>query len=136
MAVRQIFEFTTPDGKTPVSDFLHRLDLKFQIKIGQQLERLCDSTCPLQPPLIKAVRLDRYKGLYELRTRSKQTMTRIIFCFDSADNIILLHGFVKKQDRATNQALEVARARKLALASKEAFITRKTPQGGSYEKNT
>lgn len=123
METRQIFEFVTSEGKTPVSDFISRLDAKFQKKITYQLERLRNTDCPLQPPLVKAFRLDRYKGFYELRTRSKQTMTRIIFYFDPGDNIILLHGFVKKQDRATKQALETARARKLALASREAFIT-------------
>ncbi len=136
MATRQIFEYKDYEGKTPVSEFLHRLDSKFQTKIGQQLERLCDTDCPLQPPLVKAFRLDRYKGLYELRTRHKQTMTRIIFQFDSDNDIVLLHGFVKKQDRATNQALEVARARKLALASRDAFITRKKIQGGNHEETT
>lgn len=136
MSTRQIFEFTSLEGKIPVNDFLCRLDLKFQRKINMQLERICDMECPIQPPLVKAFRLDRYKGLYELRTRFKQTMTRIIFYFDADDNIILLHGFVKKQDRATNKALEVARARKLALASREAFITYRPRQGGSYEKTT
>lgn len=119
---RQIYEFITPEGKKPVSDFLVRLDAKFQKKISNQLCRLKDYDCPLQPPLVKAFRLDRYKGLYELRTRSKQTMTRIIFYFDSAENIVLLHGFIKKQQRATNTALETARARKLALASMDAYI--------------
>ncbi len=122
METRQIYEFITLEGKTPVSDFLSRLDAKFQKKINSQLCRLKEYDCPLQPPLVKAFRLDRYKGLYELRTRSKQTMTRIIFYFDSGDNIVLLHGFVKKQERATNIALETARARKLALASREAYI--------------
>ena len=119
---RQIYEFITPEGKKPVSDFLVRLDAEFQKKISNQICRLKDYDCPLQPPLVKAFRLDRYKGLYELRTRSKQTMTRIIFYFDSAENIVLLHGFIKKQQRATNTALETAMARKLALVSREAYI--------------
>lgn len=70
----------------------------------------------LGPPLVKAFRLDRYKGLYELRTRIKQ-MVRIIFFLDDDGSIVLLHGFIKNHDRATEQALELARARKHALAS-------------------
>ena len=119
---RQIYEFITPEGKMPVSDFFSRLDAKFQKKINYQLCRLREYDCPLRPPLVKVFRLDRYKGLYELRTRSKQTMTRIIFCFDLDGNIILLHGFVKKQERTTNSALETARVRKLSLTSREAYI--------------
>lgn len=135
MSVRQIFEFVTSEGKTPVRDFLNCLDGKFQNKIGAQMKRLSDPHCVLQPPLVKAFRLDRYKGLYELRTRSKQTMTRIIFYFDTDDNIVLLHGFVKNHRRATEQALETARARKLALAAGEAFTKHQDDlQGGNHEK--
>lgn len=130
MTTRQIFEFALPEEKKPVNDFICRLDGKTQRKIHVQLETLQRKDCPLQPPMVKAFRLDRYKGLYELRTRSKKIMTRIIFFLDPDDNIVLLHGFVKKQDRATNQALETARARRLALASGEAFASLRS-QGGS-----
>ena len=129
MKIRQIFEVVLPDEKYPVNDFICRLDRKTQNKIGAQLETLQRKDCLLQPPAVKVFRLDRYKGLYELRTRSKKAMTRIIFFFDSDDNVVLLHGFVKKQDRATNQALETARARKLALASGDAEVTLRS-QGG------
>lgn len=130
MKTRQIFEVVLPDDNCPVDDFICRLDDKTQKKIGVQLETLQRRDCPLQPPMVKAFRLDRYKGLYELRTRLKKIMIRIIFFFDPDDNIILLHGFVKKQDRATNQALETARARRLALASKDAEVILRS-QGGS-----
>lgn len=76
----------------------------------------------MQPPAVKAFRQVRYKGLLELRTRMNKAMTRIIFCFNG-DSIVLLHGFVKRQERETCQALETARARKLALASGEVTIT-------------
>lgn len=76
----------------------------------------------MQPPAVKAFRQVRHKGLFELRTRMNRTMTRIIFYFDDS-RIVLLHGFVKKQDRETDYALDMARARKLALASGEAKAT-------------
>lgn len=122
MKSRQIYEFITLDGKSPVGDFICCLDAKLQHKIEFQLSRLCSKDCPLHPPLVKSFRMDKYKGFYELRTRIKQTMTRIIFYFDPGDNIVLLHGFLKKQERSTNQALETARARKKALAVSEAYV--------------
>lgn len=75
------------------------------------------------PPMVKAFQQERHKGLFELRTRINKRMTRIIFCFDAENNVILLHGFVKKQERETVPALETARARKLALAGQEAGLT-------------
>ncbi len=52
-------------------------------------------------------------------------MTRIMFFFDDYDNIVLLHGFIKKQTKTTNTALETARARRLALVGREAYIAKR-----------
>ena len=106
-----------------MSAFLRTLDSKEKKKISVQLENLQYTDCPLKPPMVKAFRQERHKGLFELRTRINKRMTRIIFCFDDADNVILLHGFVKKQEQETVPALETARARKLALSAKEAGLT-------------
>ena len=122
MSGRTIFEIQLPGGNQPVSAFLHNLDDKTRAKIAVQLETLQRRDIPMQPPAVKAFRQVRHKGMFELRTRMNRTMIRIIFCFDDS-KIVLLHGFVKKQDRETTYALEMARVRKLALASGEVNIT-------------
>lgn len=114
-ANRKICSYIAPDGNAPVADFIRRLDIKLQKKIRMQLRQLENPSFSLQPPNVKAFRQSRYKGFYELRTRIRQAV-RIIFVVDSDGNIILLHGFVKNGNRATERALETARARKLALA--------------------
>lgn len=123
MKTRKIFEIVYPEDCRPVSAFLLGLDRKASKKIDVQLKTLQQRNCPLTPPMVKAFRQERHKGLFELRTRINKRMTRIIFCFDDADNVILLHGFVKKQEQETVPALETARARKLALSAKEAGLT-------------
>lgn len=115
-ANRKICSYIAPDGNAPVTDFVMRLDIKLQKKIRTQLRQLENPSFSLQPPNVKAFRQSRHKGFYELRTRIRQAV-RIIFVVDSDGNIILLHGFIKKSDRATEQSLETAGARKLALAS-------------------
>ena len=130
MATRRIFEITTAEGGLPVSAFLRTLDSKEKKKIAVQLECLRQKDCPLKPPMVKAFQQERHKGLFELRTRINKRMTRIIFCFDKAGNVVLLHGFVKKQGRETEPALETARARKLSLVSGEIRIT-EILQGGT-----
>ena len=123
MKTRKIFELIYPGDCRPVSAFLRTLDKKALKKIDVQLKTLQRKDCPLKPPMVKAFQQERHKGLFELRTRINKRMTRIIFCFDEEDNVILLHGFVKKQDRETVSALETARVRKLALAARDAGLT-------------
>lgn len=115
-ANRKICKYTEPGGTSPVSEFIRRLDWKLQKKILAQLKQLENPEFALQPPHIKAFRQSRHKGFFELRTRIRQAV-RIIFIVDEDGGIILLHGFIKKSDRATERALETARARQLALAS-------------------
>ena len=130
MKTRKIFEIITLEDSRPVSAFLRTLDSKEKKKISVQLETLQHKDCPLKPPMVKAFQQERHKGLFELRTRINKHMTRIIFCFDEEDNAILLHGFVKKQERETISALETARARKLALAYGDAEAS-EILQGGT-----
>ena len=130
MKTRKIFEIITPETSLPVSAFLRTLDSKEKKKISVQLENLQYTDCPLKPPMVKAFRQERHKGLFELRTRINKRMLRIIFCFDEEDNAILLHGFIKKQERETTPALETARSRKLTLATGDAGAT-EILQGGT-----
>lgn len=113
---RRICSYISPDGICPVEDFIYRQDEKMRKKVLSQLKQLQNSQFQLRSPSILAFRLDRYKGMYELRTRIRQ-MVRIIFYVNSDGDIILLHGFMKKCNRATEKALETARERKRSLAS-------------------
>ncbi len=133
MKKRLILEIPTIDNKHPISNFIDQVDNKIKTKIINQLTILQDYKYNLKPPLVKAFRQDKYKGLYELRTRINQTMTRIIFCIDNNNNIILLHGFVKKHNRSTRQALEIAKMRQLSLDSKK-FLHQIFHLGGKHEK--
>ena len=114
--IRKICKYVEQDGTSPVSDFIRRLDWKLQKKVMAQLKQLENPAFALQPPHIKAFRQSRHKGFYELRTRIRQAV-RIIFIVNEDGRIVLLPGFIKKNDRATERALETARARQLALAS-------------------
>ncbi len=122
---RKICNYTEPDGTSPVSDFIRRLDWKLKKKVLSQLKQLESPDFAFQPPHIKSFRQSRHKGFFELRTRIRQAV-RIIFVLDEDGGIILLHGFIKKSDRATERALEIARARQLALASGLAFTEKFT----------
>lgn len=117
----RILEYEHPKGACPVTEFIDDLEPKIREKTYSQLKRLQEMDCVLQPPLVKVFRVCRCKGLYELRICTSQ-MVRIMFYIHTDGSIVLLHGFVKKREKATDKALEVARARRLALASGDAHF--------------
>ena len=67
-----------------------------QQKIRTQIKVLTAPQCSFQPPLVKAFRLDRYKGFYELRIRLRQ-MVRIIFYINTEGAVSYTHLDVYKR---------------------------------------
>ena len=53
-------------------------------------------------------------GLYEVRTSVDGNIYRVFFCIIS-DAMVLLHGFMKKTQKAPKRELDVARARQKAV---------------------
>ena len=50
-------------------------------------------------------------GLYEVRTSlSSNRIVRVLFCIEG-NNMVLLHGFIKKTQKTPKQDLELAKAR-------------------------
>ena len=118
---RRILEYEHPSGACPVTAFVDSLDARTQEKIYRQLVRLQDVEHVLQPPMVKLFRTCRRKGLYELRICTGQAV-RLMFYIHSDGSIVLLYGFSKKKEQATDKAFEIAGARRLALASGKARI--------------
>ena len=50
-------------------------------------------------------------GLFELRTRSRSDIGRVLYFFLRGRRIVLLHGFIKKTQRTPPSELELARQR-------------------------
>ena len=109
-----IYEYVTIDRLLPVGSFVNGLDTKIKKKIFKQMEILENDKNPLREPHVKSFRTEKYKGLYELRTKIKKVV-RIVFYIDKDENIVLLHAFTKKHERATDKALGTAIFRVHAL---------------------
>lgn len=58
-------------------------------------------------------------GLYEIRVRSKNDIARIIYAFAKGQQIILLHGFVKKTQKTPLKELVIAKQRLKQLQGEE-----------------
>jgi phage-related protein len=50
-------------------------------------------------------------GLFELRPKGKEGITRMFYCFVVNQRIIILHAFVKKNQETREQDLRTARKR-------------------------
>jgi phage-related protein len=51
------------------------------------------------------------KGLFELRLTAAEGIARVLYCTGAGRQIVILHHFVKKTEKAPPRELEIARAR-------------------------
>lgn len=57
------------------------------------------------------------KGLFELRTKSKEGIARVFFCLRANPAILMLHAFIKKSNKTPVKELKIARSRYLEVVS-------------------
>ena len=97
--------FRTGSGMEPVRKWLQELPPPCKKAIGEDIKTV-QFGWPLGMPLVEKIE----PGLWEVRTRLKDGIARILFTVDGP-HMILLHGFIKKSRRIPLQELETARAR-------------------------
>lgn len=105
--MRKIYLFKYPDGNVPFLDFMTTLDEKAQRKLEYALKSMAIFQGRFTEPQVKHFSIERYRHLYELREKSR-VLIRVIFTLDGEGNVILLHPFIKRHKRNTNQALETS----------------------------
>ena len=96
-------------GKSPIDEFLLELarsneDLFTQTTRG--IEKIRNRAYHREP-LSKHIE----KGLWELRIRAGSDILRILFTFAKGQIIILLHAFLKKQQKTPIAELAIGRKR-------------------------
>lgn len=92
-------------AKISITALMEDLNPKIKKKYEYVLKLISDEKYQFKEPFVKHFSIERYKQLYELRLKASNTMLRIIYCVRDED-IILLHAFIKKDKRDTEQALE------------------------------
>lgn len=106
--MKGILVYQPPDKPAQLPEFIDSLDPRLREKIIMQLYQLSKPHKPeLREPHFKRFSLERYRDLCELRVKSKM-LVRIIFYFCPNGQVLLLHGFIKRQKRDMMQALEQA----------------------------
>ena len=103
--------FQLDSGREPVRDWLKGLDRQNRKLVGEDIKTL-QFGWPVGMPISRKVADD----LWELRSRLKTGIARTFFAV-YAENIVLLHGFVKKAKKTPTKELAVAKRRLTKLRS-------------------
>jgi phage-related protein len=104
--------FKTESGKEPVRDWLMTLSKEDRQKIGEDIKTI-EFGFPIGMPTCRPMG----KGLYEVRTNLKNAITRILFCVEG-EQMILLYGFTKKTQKTPKEDLNLAIKRQTEFKNK------------------
>jgi len=103
--IKPVRFYRSDGGREPVREWLRKLPRADRKIIGRDVLTL-QLGWPLGMPLARKLE----NGLWEVRSRLNSGMARIIFTV-KGDNILLLHGFVKKSRKTPKRDLRLARQR-------------------------
>ena len=97
--------YRTETGREPVRDWLLKLSSKERLIIGTDIKTV-EFGWPVGFPMCRSLG----DGLWEVRSSLKTRIARVLFCITS-NNMWLLHGFIKKQQKTPAQDLSLGRKR-------------------------
>ena len=101
--------YRTGSGNEPVREWLRGLSKADKRAIGSDIKTV-QYGWPIGMPVVR--KLDT--GLWEIRSRLDQRISRILFTVHS-DTMVLLHGFIKKSQKTPKEDLQLAKDRKANL---------------------
>lgn len=101
--------FRSESGNEPVREWLLSLSKAERKVIGDDVLKV-QYCWPIGMPLVASLG----EGLWEVRSRLENRIARILFCVDGS-TMFLLHGFIKKTQKAQKHELDLGRQRKKQL---------------------
>ena len=106
-SILSVVFFRTTSGREPVREWLKDLDKIDRKVIGEDI-KLVQFRWPLGMPLVRKIEAD----LWEVRSHlSGGRIARIFFTVRGSE-MALLHGFIKKSQKAPAKDLQLARQRR------------------------
>jgi phage-related protein len=101
--------YRTTMGREPVREWLKSLQVSEKKSIGEDIKTV-QFGWPMGMPIVE--KLDR--GLWEVRTILKDRISRVLFTVHE-NNIVLLHGFIKKSQKILKDDLDIAYRRMMDI---------------------
>lgn len=105
----EVVFYRTESGNEPVREWLKGLSKQDKKAIGGDIKTV-QYGWPLGMPVVR--KLDQ--GLWEVRSRLDKRIARTLFTVQG-ENMVLLHGFIKKSEKTPREDLQLARDRKVKL---------------------
>ena len=99
--------FITTSENEPVRDWLKDMDRENRKIIGEDI-KLIQFRWPLGMPLVRKMETD----LWEVRSKLENGNIARVFFTVQDNQMILLHGFIKKSQKTLIKEIELARTRK------------------------
>lgn len=93
------------DGSLPVKDFLLSLDMKMRAKTVRTIELLQKNGTVLREPYSKSLG----NGIFELRTKVGNDISRVLYFFVVGKTIVLTNRFIKKAQKTPVQEIKKAK---------------------------
>lgn len=97
--------FEKEDGTYPAEEFILSQDVKMRAKLFRLFELLEEKGNTLREPYSKS--LD--DGIFEIRAKQGNNITRVLYFFYVGNKIILTNGFVKKSQKTPPSEIALAK---------------------------
>lgn len=119
MAEFKVIFYEKENGKRPAEIFLNSLDSKMRIKMVRSLQLLQENGNRLREPHSKPLG----DGIFELRCKFGDDITRILYFFYYGGEIILTNGFVKKTQKTPRREIQTAKRYRMDFIERSAHET-------------
>ena len=103
--ILEVYFFKTEINNEPVRDWLQLLSGKDKKRIGEDIKTV-QFGWPLGMPLVRHIE----GAIWEIRCRVSGGIARILFVLDG-NTMVLIHGFIKKQQKTPKTDLDLAKNR-------------------------
>lgn len=108
-----VFFYRSNNGAEPVRDWLKSLDVNERRTIGTDIKTV-QYGWPIGMPLVRHLE----KDIWEIRSNLESRIARVLFV-TQPKLIILVHGFIKKQQKTPKQDIKIAMDRLKVLRGRK-----------------
>ena len=104
----EVIFYEKENGDCPVEEFITALDVKMRAKMVGLLELLEEKGNQLREPYSKPID----DGIFEIRCKVGNNITRVLYFFYYEGKIVLTNGFVKKTQKTPPEEIKLAKERR------------------------
>ena len=97
--------YNTESDECPVAEFILSLDSKMKAKVLRTIDLLENNVPLLRDPYSKSLG----DGIFELKIKQGNDITKVLYFFFIGNKAILTNGFIKKTQKTPKNVIETAK---------------------------